>query len=252
MLRSESIEQPTLSHLTAVVLAGGLGTRLRAVVQDRPKVMANVAGRPFLTYILDQIIHAGIKRAVVCTGYLADSISGVLNDNYQGLQLAYSQETTLLGTAGALRHAMPLVSAFPILVFNGDSYLNVDLERFMQFHYARQSIMTLALAKKQCSGAFGLVEIENGGFIKRFSEKESTGKSEWVNAGIYILEKQVVESIPSAQTVSLEREVLPKWVGCGLYGYAQQEEFFDIGTPSALLEAQKMFPEHGTQALTYS
>jgi hypothetical protein len=96
-LCTENIEHRTPEHLTAVILAGGLGMHLRAVFQDRPKVMVNVAGRPFLTYVLDQIVHAGIKRAVVCTGYLADSISGVLNDNYQGFQLVYSQETTLLG-----------------------------------------------------------------------------------------------------------------------------------------------------------
>lgn len=252
LVRSENIEQQTPSHLTAVILAGGLGTRLRPVVQDRPKVMANVAGRPFLTYVLDQIIRAGIKRAIVCTGYLADSISAVLSHDYQGLQLVYSHETTLLGTAGALRQALSLIKPFPVLVFNGDSYVNVDLERFVQFHYANQSTMTLALAKKQCSRAFGLVEIGEGNVVTRFSEKEATGKPEWVNAGIYILEKQVIESIPEAQAVSLEREILPKWVGRGLHGYAQQEDVFDIGTPSSLSEAQSIFGECASQSLTYS
>ena len=129
-LYPENIEHRTPEHLTAVILAGGLGLRLRAVVQDRPKVMANVAGRPFLTYVLDQIVSAGIKRAVVCTGFLGDSISTVLNDDYQGLQLLYSHETTPLGTAGALRQALSMVQAFPVLVFNGDSYVNVDLGEF--------------------------------------------------------------------------------------------------------------------------
>ena len=100
LLCSENMGHQSLDELTAVILAGGLGTRLRPVLKDRSKVMANVAGRPFLTYVLDQIIHSGIKRAVVCTGYLADSISGVLNANYQRLQLLYSYETILLGTEG--------------------------------------------------------------------------------------------------------------------------------------------------------
>lgn len=249
---SRSHSQESLADLTAIVLAGGLGTRLRSVVHDRSKVMANVAGRPFLTYVLDQIVEAGIKRAVICTGYLADSVSAKLNDAYQGLELVYSHETTPLGTAGALRQALSLVQLFPVLVFNGDSYANVDLERFVQLHYARQSTITLALAKKQCSGAFGLVELGEGGIVKRFSEKEVTGKPEWVNAGIYILEKQVIESIPEDQAVSLEREILPKWVGQRLHGYAQQEDVFDIGTPSSLSEAQSIFGESASQSLTYS
>jgi len=249
---SGNIEQLTPHQLTAVILAGGLGTRLRSVVQDRPKVLANVAGRPFLTYVLDQIVSAGIKRAVVCTGYLGNSISDVLNDDYKGLQLVYSHETTPLGTAGALRYALSLVQVFPVLVFNGDSYVNVDLDRFVKFHYAGKSTITLALAKKQCSGAFGLVELGEGGVVKRFSEKESTVKPEWVNAGIYSVEKQVFESIPEGQIVSFEQEILPKWVGRGLHGYAQKGELFDIGTPASLSEAQDVFGERTSKILTYS
>lgn len=252
LVRSGDVEQPFPHQLTAVILAGGLGTRLRSVVQDRPKVLANVAGRPFLTYVLDQIVCAGIKRAVVCTGYLGDSISDVLNDDYKGLQLVYSHETTPLGTAGALRHGLPLVQKFPVLVFNGDSYVNVDLDGFVKFHYECKSTMTMALAKKQCSGAFGLVELGERGVVKRFSEKESTGKSEWVNAGIYSLEKQLIESIPEGQNISFEREILPKWIGHGLYGYAQQGELFDIGTPLSLSEAQHIFGERASKTLTYS
>ena len=251
-LCTENIENRTPEDLTAVILAGGLGMRLRAVVQDRPKVMANVAGRPFLTYVLDQIVSAGIKRAVVCTGFLASSISTVLNDDYQGLQLLYSHETIPLGTAGALRQALSMIQTFPVLLFNGDSYVNVNLEEFVQFHRSSQSKMSLVLARKSSSDAFGLVEIEECGAVKRFSEKVATGKSEWVNAGIYILEKQVLESIPESRAVSLEREILPKWVGQGLHGFAQQEKLFDIGTPSSLSEAQCFFEEKASRYLTYS
>ena len=247
---TENTKQPSLAHCTAVILAGGLGTRLRSVVQDRQKVMANVAGRPFLTYVLDQIVNAGIKQVVVCTGYLADSISGVLRDEYKGLSLVYSQETIPLGTAGALRQSLALVHEFPVLVFNGDSYIPIDLDRFVQFHYAHQSAITLALARKTCSGAFGLVELGDGGMVQRFSEKVSSGKSEWVNAGMYIVEKQVIESIPESGAISLEREVFPKWVGQGLYGYAQQRELFDIGTPVSLSEVQHNFGECHSQSLT--
>ena len=249
---SRNDEHQFVAQLTAVILAGGLGTRLRSVIPDQAKVMANVAGRPFLTYILDQIVRAGIKRAVICTGYLADSISTVLHDDYQGLQLVYSQETKPLGTAGALRNALPLIKTFPTLVLNGDSFVNVDLEQFVQFHFARRCPMTLTLAKKECSGAFGLVELGQDEEVKKFSEKEHTGKSAWVNAGMYLMDKQVIELIPKNQAVSLEQEILPKWVGRGLHGYPQEEELFDIGTPSSLSEAHSHFGEYGANVLTYS
>ena len=250
LVRTKNRVKPTSEHLTAIILAGGLGMRLRAVVHDRPKVMAHVAGRPFLAYVLDQIVNAGIQQAVVCTGFLADSISTVLNDDYQGLQLMYSQETTPLGTAGALRHALSMVQSFPVLVFNGDSYVNVDLEKFIQFHYSHKSNLTLALARKTCSEAFGLVQVDDEGVVRRFSEKVATGKPEWVNAGIYFFEKHVLESIPESGVVSLEREILPKWVAQGLYGYVQEEELFDIGTPSSLEQAQTFFQDHGAGVLT--
>lgn len=252
LLCAGNIEHETPAHLTAVILAGGLGTRLRAVVEDRTKVMANVAGRPFLTYVLDQIVSAGIKRAVVCTGYLAESISEVLKDAYQGIELVYSHEPTLLGTAGALRQALSMIHTFPVLVFNGDSYINIDIERFLQFHFSKQSKLTLAIARKPCNGEFGLVEVGDDGVVKRFSEKMSMGKSEWVNAGIYVMEKPIFESIPEFRAVSLEREIIPKWVGQGLYGQEQQGELFDIGTPTSFMEAQSHFGEQSSRSLTYS
>ena len=252
LFRAENNQQRTLKDLTAVILAGGLGMRLRSVVQDRPKVMANVAGRPFLTYVLDQIVDGGVKRAVICTGFLADSISTVLHDEYRGCQLVYSHEMTPMGTAGALRHALSKLPAFPVLVFNGDSYVNVDLEELVKFHFSRQGNLSLALAKKSSSDAFGLVEVGANGEVRRFSEKESTGKSEWVNAGVYVFEQPVVESIPGFGAISLEREILPKWVGQGLYGFPQKGELFDIGTPSSLDEAQNYFGKFVPQAVTCS
>ncbi len=245
-------QTPPLEGFTGVVLAGGLGSRLRSVVQDRSKVMANVAGRPFLTYVLDQIVNAGIKRAVLCTGFLGDSISTVLHDNYRGCQLLYSHEMTPLGTAGALRQAFSKLLDFPVLVFNGDSYVDVDLEKFTEFHFSRQSKLSMAVTRKSCSGAFGLVELDVQGKVERFSEKESTGKSEWVNAGVYILEQQIFQSISEMGVVSLERGILPEWVGQGLHGFAQQGELFDIGTPQSLSEAQSYFEKYASQALASS
>src|SRR3989338_6029269 len=119
---TEGPKTKRLSGVTVAILAGGLGTRLRSVIADRPKVLAEVRGRPFLTYIFDQLIAASIKYAVLCTGYLGEKVCDRFGDSYGSLRLAYSQEPSPRGTAGALRLALPLFKSDSVLVMNGDSY----------------------------------------------------------------------------------------------------------------------------------
>src|SRR5687768_5619957 len=119
-----------LSHLTAVILAGGLGTRLRSVISDRPKVLARVLDRPFLTYLLDQLAAAGLNYVILCTGYLGEQVKAEFGTSYSSLRLAYSQEMVPLGTAGALQLALSLIPSETVLVLNGDSFCEVDLQRF--------------------------------------------------------------------------------------------------------------------------
>src|SRR5689334_3321740 len=116
------------SH-TAAILVGGLGTRLRSLIADRPKPLAEVHGRPFLIYLLDQLAAAGLHEIVLCSGYRAEQIEAALGDHYKALNLHYSQETELLGTAGALRLALPLLKSNTVVVLNGDSMCECDLER---------------------------------------------------------------------------------------------------------------------------
>jgi len=116
----------------AVILSGGLGTRLRSVVSDRPKVMAMVAGRPFLTHLLDQLVESGIRKTVLCTGYMAELIQNELGERYRNMELAYSVEDTPLGTGGALRNAIGQISGNMLLVLNGDSYCSCHIADFMQ------------------------------------------------------------------------------------------------------------------------
>ena len=238
MMKAESSSG---DNLTAVILAGGLGTRLRSVVPDRQKVMATVAGRPFLAYLLDQIAQFGIRQAVVCTGYRANDIPEYFQDEYKGIRLVYSQETQQMGTAGALRLALAFIHTFPALVFNGDSYVDVDIERLLNFHLLQQGVISMALAKKEARGRYGIVEMDHQGLITTFLEKASTHKPEWVNAGIYVMERQVLQSIPDHKAVSLERETFPTWVHKGLFGFAQQGALLDIGTPASLATADAYF-----------
>jgi D-glycero-alpha-D-manno-heptose 1-phosphate guanylyltransferase len=230
-----------MEDVVGVVLAGGLGSRLRSVVDDRPKVLAEVNGRPFLSYILDQLCTAGVRRTVICIGYKGEQIREEFGDHYRDLEVAYSQETQLLGTAGALRQALPLLTGDVACVLNGDSYCAIDLALHWNWHRDREAEASLALVAVDDTSRYGSVEIDGDKRVVRFAEKQPGGKSGWINAGIYVLPIDLVNSLPEGEVVSLEREVLPHWIGKGLCGYQTSASFIDIGTPESYDLADQFF-----------
>ena len=230
-----------LRDVTAVILAGGLGTRLRPVVADRPKVLAEVHGRPFLAFLLDQLAAAGIRDVVLCIGYRGEQVRAAFGEAYGALRLRYSQESRLLGTAGALRLALPLLHSDPVLVMNGDSFCEADLASFTRWHRRRGAAATLLLARVPDTGRYGRVELDAEGRVLRFEEKGSPGGPGWVNAGVYLLSRRLLSTIPAGRPVSLEREVFPAWIGRGLYGHRSTGRFLDIGTPEAYATAEAFF-----------
>jgi D-glycero-alpha-D-manno-heptose 1-phosphate guanylyltransferase len=234
---------PNLVQLSTAILAGGLGTRLRSVVSDRPKVLAQVLGRPFLAFLLDQLADAGVGEVVLCTQHLSEKIEETFGDRYKTLRLVYSREETPLGTGGALRKAFNLFSSDRILVMNGDSYIPFDLKEYFAWFGSKEQKASLLLARVSDSSRFGQVEIDSEGVILGFQEKGSQGRPGWINAGVYILKTQILESIPSNKFFSLERELFPSLVGKGLYGFKKESEFIDIGTPEAYEEAETFFSE---------
>jgi NDP-sugar pyrophosphorylase family protein len=233
-----------LAHITAIILVGGLGTRLRTVVADRPKVLAEIRGRPFLAYLLDQLVAAGVQDVVLCTGYLGEQIQAYFGDSYRNMRLIYSQEPSPLGTAGALRLIMPLFSSDPVLVMNGDSYCKVDFQPLVTWHFERRANATLLLTEVPDTRRYGRVAVSANGEIRRFEEKGGQRRPGWINAGIYLLSQQVLRSIPEHQAVSLERDIFPAQIGRGLYGYQNAGEFLDIGTPESYAEAERFFDKN--------
>lgn len=229
------------SAATALILAGGFGTRLQGVVADRPKVLATVRGRPFLTYILDQILKSRIRGVVLCTGFGADAIEREFGPAYEQLQLAYSRETSPLGTAGALRNAISRVHSEVVVVLNGDSFCDIDLEEFLSWCDIHQARLAQVLVKVDDTSRFGRVVARDSGEIVKFEEKSHSGDAGWVNAGIYRFEKRVLDDIPSGREISLERDVLPLLVGHGLYGFKTGRQFIDIGTPQSYAAAEEFF-----------
>ncbi|MBI1924859.1 nucleotidyltransferase family protein [Candidatus Poribacteria bacterium] len=230
-----------LANVTAAILAGGLGTRLRSVVADRPKVLAEIQGRPFLAYLLDQLAVAGVRDVVLCTGYMGEQVQAMFGDSYGCLRLVYSQESSPLGTAGALRLALPLFKSTSVLVMNGDSFCETDLKAFWTWHCARDAEATLLLTQMPDTRRYGRVHLDADGLVSRFDEKNDKRGCGWINAGIYLIHHRLLLTIPKSGAVSLEREVFPAWIERGLYGYPSEGRFLDIGTPEAYAIAERFF-----------
>jgi len=236
-----SEETPGLASIVGVVLAGGLGSRLRPVVQDRPKVLADVGGRPFLAYILDQLDQAGIREAVLCTGYMAEAIERAFGGSYKSLILKYSREMEPLGTGGALRQALPYCFSDPILVLNGDSFIDANLSNYVEWFYENNLEAAILLTKVPNASRFGRVVVRQDGLIISFEEKSGRQDAGLINAGVYLLKKNVVLSMPEGKRFSLERQLFPQLMGKSLFGYITGGSFIDIGTPESYLSAENFF-----------
>ncbi len=230
-----------LSQVTAAVLAGGRGTRLRPAVADRPKVLAEVGGRPFVIHLLEWLAGAGVRRVVLCTGYRGSQMRDTLGGVCGPLRLLYSEESTPLGTAGALRHALPVLSSESVLVLNGDSWCDVDLAAYWAWYHDRAADGALVLAAVDDVRPFGHVTLADDARVLRFAEKDTASGPGWINAGIYLFRRTMLESIPAGRVVSLEREMLPAWSERRIYGYRTDRSFLDIGTPERYAAAKRLF-----------
>lgn len=229
------------------VLAGGLGTRLRPAIDDRQKVVAEVGGRPFVAYLLDRVAQAGFREVVLCVAHRAESVEAALGRTHGPLRLGYAREAEPLGTAGALRNALPRLVPTqpdtPVLVLNGDSFCDVDLAALLAWHVARSAEATLVLARVDDVSRYGRVEVDGGDRIRRLTEKQEGAGAGWINAGIYLFARRRLESLPRGPA-SLERDVLPRWIASddpALHGYRTRGEFIDIGTPRSYADASRFF-----------
>jgi len=232
---------PSTAVTTVAILAGGRGTRLRPAVDDRPKALANVSGRPFIAYLLDQLDTAGFRRVVICSGYRGDQLRTGLGSAHGRLEIQYSHEAEPLGTAGALRLAAPLLDTDPVLVLNGDSFCDVDLRVFFEHHLATSAVATILLVHRADSSRYGSVTIDANGEIVDFVEKGDAIGPGWINAGVYLLGRRLLATLGGEGALSLERQVFPAWVGRGLFGVGLGGRFIDIGTPESYAAAAEFF-----------
>ena len=230
-----------LSQVTAVILAGGLGTRLRKIVSDRPKVMAEINGKPFLYYLLNQLAEAGIERVVISTGYMSQTIEETIGSLYRSLHIDYSREAKPLGTAGALKLAGQVDGTNYYLVMNGDSFTEVDLVSLMVVHKNFNSNITIIIKAVEDSSRYGKIQINDNNNIIKFTEKGNCSGRGFINTGVYMMNTSVLLEIPGKLPCSLEHDFFPKMLGKGIYGYETKEKFIDIGTPESFAKAKAFF-----------
>jgi mannose-1-phosphate guanylyltransferase len=223
----------------ALVLAGGEGTRLRPLTYTVPKPVMPLAGRPFLTFMLDWAHAHGVDEVILSCGFMSDDVKRVLGDIYDGMRLRYVFEDEPLGTAGPVRLAYD--EGFleeRLFVLNGDVLTDMDLTAELAEHERAGARVTLALYPVDETASYGVVPTDAEGRVEAFLEK-TAGEvpTNRINAGAYVLEREVVEGIPAGRAVSFEREVFPALVGNGLYGHHAAGYWIDIGTPERYLEA---------------
>ena len=229
------------NKISAVILAGGLGTRLRPVMPDHPKVLAPVNGRPFITFLLDQLMAAGLDKIILCTGYKAGDVRDQIGAKYSNADIIYSEESQPLGTGGAIKLAQRKIISETFVVMNGDSYVNAKLSRFFNWFETAGYAAAIYLTKVANIKRYGHVLTSKNGEIQKFTEKGSRCGSGWINAGIYVLNKALFKSMPAAKPFSLENDFFPGLIGKGLYGYQHKTEFIDIGTPESFFKAEQFF-----------
>lgn len=228
--------------MKALVLAGGLGTRLRPLTYTRPKHLLPIANRPHVEHVFDLLLRHGVDGVVLLTSYLAEAFAdAVASAAARGLDVEVTHEAEPLGTAGALKNAQHLVGDGTFLAFNGDVLTDVDLGELVAFHRDRGAEATLLLTPVDDPSAYGVVPTRDDGRVEGFVEKppRHEATTNLVNAGVYVLEPSVLDRIPAGEVWSAERQLFPELVSSDapLYARGTDAYWMDIGTPDKYLAA---------------
>jgi len=217
--------------LNAVFLAGGRGTRLQSVVSDRPKPLADINGKPFLYYLLAYFLKYNlIDKIILSIGYKKEMISDYFGTSFQGIPIVYSLEEEPLGTGGAILNSLKYSDSNEILVFNGDSFFELDLNKFVYQSRQRNRPFSIALSEMENFDRYGSVDFDEN-YIIKFQEKKFMTKG-FINTGIYLLEKNIFKNYSLGSVFSIESDFLQNFTKeIGISYYIQKAFFVDIGIP---------------------
>jgi len=240
MLTDQRASSADSSRLDCVILAGSLGRRLQGLVSDRPKSMALVGGRPFLELLIVALKQQGLCRFVLATGHRGEQIEAHFGRrDWAGTDITCSREPEPLGTGGALQLALRHVKASRILAINGDSYCRLDVPALLRTHVEAAAEITLQLARVDDRSRYGAVLVDAGGRVTSFGERSQKGPG-WVSAGVYLFQRAVLDALSPQGPLSIETDLIPRYVGRGLHAVGIPGPFIDIGTPDAYRTASTM------------
>jgi mannose-1-phosphate guanylyltransferase len=225
-----------LGGVDVIVLAGGLGTRLRSVVSDRPKILAPVDGTPFLDLLLAKLAALGAARAILSLGYRAEMVDDHIRTRPVPLPVVTVVEPEPLGTAGGLRLAAPLAATDPVIVMNGDTWVEADYGAFLASHHRMAAPCSILCARVEDASAFGRIEIGADGLVTRFVEKDAALKGPaTVSAGIHVISRLGMADLLKSTGPSLERDFFAHYAPGRVHGFVDPSAYFiDIGTPAGL------------------
>jgi D-glycero-alpha-D-manno-heptose 1-phosphate guanylyltransferase len=218
-----------------LLLAGGLGTRLRPVLADRQKIIAPVLGIPFIFYLLNYLSDQGFRRVVLLVGYQAHLVHSIVGNRYQRLQIDYSVEEQPLGTGGAVLHALSLIKSPTALILNGDSFCVADYSKLIHLDRACMLVTSVSNISR-----FGSVDVSQNKLVSSFNEKRDCNQPGLINAGVYSIPTVFLHMLPRGKS-SLERDFLPQLAAKQLLHAVYGGRFIDIGTPRSYHEAQRFF-----------
>ena len=225
-----------LAEVETVILAGGLGTRVKGVLGDTPKVLAPIGGRPFIEYLLDWLTGFGARKVILSLGHRAEQVVEFLNRNpRRDMELEASVEPEPLGTAGGLRHVRGRLSGNPVLVLNGDSFVDADLCVFLGTHRGSAPLASILCAEVADTSRYGRVETDRLGRIVKFVEKgAAAGEPGLVNAGVYLFSSAFLDRLAAREGASLEKDFLEPALSASIRAFPCRGAFIDIGTPESL------------------
>ncbi len=230
-------KETIFKNIDALILCGGQGTRLRPVISDKPKILADVGGKPFIEILLDNLASNGFRRIIFGVGHLKEKIIEYFQARpRKDFLIGFSKEETPLGTGGAVKKAKPLIKSEHFLVMNGDCLFSVDFEKFYQSHLAKKAVLSMVLGNAiDVYSNCGRVILASDNKILSFNEKQNL-----ISAGIYFMRKDVFNFMPFEESFSLEYDFFPKIMDYS-YGFVSNEEFIDIGTPERYQKANRLF-----------
>ena len=229
--------------MKAIVLCGGLGTRLGDLTKHTPKPILEVAGKPFITYILDQFQNSPVKEVILAVGFRSDKVKQLIGDNWRGMPIRYSYEENPLGTGGAIKAAMKLYALKEAFVLNGDTFLDVDFDKLLSFSKSRNSQLVLSLKVMPNSSRYGSVIFDENHLIKAFTEKSLLNQIGYIKAGVCYVNYSCFEPIQE-NAFSFEKEILVKSANqINAVGFITDGYFIDMGIPEDFAKAQIDFSD---------